>query len=78
MIPINRAADLSNETARIAFPILVRRTKNWSRTWVSTEAKAMIRKILEKVMLPSGGACAELTRWMPSLIYHVTTSKGRW
>ena len=32
LIPIRRAAGLSKEVARMATPILVRRTRNWSKS----------------------------------------------
>ena len=55
LIPMRRAACLSKETARMALPIFVRRTRNWSRSWVRIEASTTMRKMFEKVILPSGG-----------------------
>ncbi len=44
------------DAPRIALPILVRRTIYWSKSCMRIEATTMMIKILEKVMLPGGGA----------------------
>ncbi len=78
LMPISRAVGLSTADARMALPILVRRTRNCSSTCMSSEVATMMTKMLEKVMAPSGGAWPLSSRWMPSLMYQVTTSNGRW
>ncbi len=66
LMPIRRAVGLSKEVARMATPILVRRTRNCSRSCTRMEAAMMIRRMLEKVIALAGGACPGTTGWMPS------------
>ena len=52
----NEQAGLSNEVARMATPTLVRRTRYCRKSCTSSDAATMIRKMFEKVILPSGAA----------------------
>ena len=76
LMPMSRAVGLSNEVARMAIPIFVRRTRNCRNSCTRTEATMMIRNMLEKEIVLSGDACPLTMGWTPFCMYHAVMSKG--
>jgi len=76
LMPIRRAVGLSNEVARMATPILVRRTMNCSRICTRMEAAMMMRTMLENVIALAATSTPGRIGWMPSCTNQATTGNG--